>query len=151
VAEEAVSVSRQPVQDFALRSPADGQRVDAVPDVPAEARAAAQRVADAYASGDAQAVVSLMNRDGRLSQLELDSMAGEVKRWWFLQPGEPLSIAATRWLPPVEPGEGERVAVELRTSDDAGLRVVVRQDGLFWRVQDVLTIAPTASRNGAGR
>jgi len=108
-------------------------------------------VADAYASGDAVAVLSLVNPDANLTQPEIISLGDEVKRWWFMRPGEPLSITSTRLLPPAQPGEGERAAIELRTSDDAGLRVIVARTGTAWRARDVLVIAPTASRDGGSR
>jgi len=116
--------------------------------VPAEAQAAARRVGEAFAAGDAPTVLTFINHDGRLSQAEQASMTEDVKRWWFLRPGEPLSITATRVLPPIEAGGSERAAVELRALDDAGLRVILQREGLFWRVEHLLVIAPTASRSG---
>ncbi len=106
---------------------------------------------EAYASGDVLAVLNVVNRDGQVTQAELAAMAADVERWWLERPGEPLAITDTRALPPLQPGEGERAAVELRAPDDAGLRVILQRDGLFWRVEHVLSIAPAASRGGGNR
>ena len=118
--------------------------------MPAEARSAARRVAEAYATGDVLAALNFMQREPPRSQSELASIAGDVERWWLARGGEPLTITGTRSLPPLAPGDSDRAAVELRAPDDAGLRVILQRDGLFWRVQDVLVIAPTGARSGGG-
>lgn len=130
--------------ETAAPAPARTETAIPAPPVAPEARALAARVGAAYAAGDFLTVLNLASSGGQLTPPELAATAQDVQRWGRDRAGLPLAVTAAQPLPADGEGTSERAAIELRSTDSVGLRVVVRRDGETWKVERLAPIAAPA-------